>query len=72
MKEVHSGPHRSSEGQSLPADARLIAQTDAYRVFVSREAGSVIMVTSDYHPGTLQLGPRDLELFARELQKVLA
>jgi hypothetical protein len=67
MKEIRSGPHRSSEGESLPADARVIAQSGSYQVFVSREAGSIIIVNSDYHPGPLQLDQRDLTHFSYEL-----
>ncbi|MDF1556189.1 MAG: hypothetical protein P1P84_24175 [Deferrisomatales bacterium] len=67
MEEIRKGPHRSGENQSLPTDARLITQSGSYQVFVSQEASSVIIVSSDYHPGPLQLDHRDLERFSYEL-----
>ncbi|MDF1555152.1 MAG: hypothetical protein P1P84_18930 [Deferrisomatales bacterium] len=72
MEEIRSGPHRSREGQSLPADARRIATSGSYQVFVSHAAGSIIIVSSDYHPGPVQLNQRDLAHFSYELQEEMA
>jgi len=69
MKEGMSGLSRTPRAGNLPADARLWESLNSWDMYISKQDQSLIIDTSEYHPGLLCLTRKDLEDIIKALSK---
>ncbi len=69
MKEGRSGLSRRPREGSLPADAKLWEALNSWDMYISKEDQSLIIETSEYHPGLLFLTKEDLQDIIKALSK---
>jgi len=69
MQEGVSGLSRRVRGGSLPSDAKLWETLTSWDLYISREDQTLIIDTSEYHPGLLSLTRKDLEDILKALSK---
>jgi hypothetical protein len=69
MKEGMSGLSRRPRRGNLPADAKLWEALNSWDMYISKEDQSLIIDTSEYHPGLLCLTREDLEDIIKALSK---
>jgi hypothetical protein len=69
MKEGMSGLSRRPRGGSLPSDAKLWEELNSWEMYISKQDQSLIIETSEYHPGLLCLTREDLEEIIKALSK---
>lgn len=69
MQEGMSGSSRRPRAGSLPSDAKLWEALESWEMYVSKEEQSLIIETSEYHPGLLFLTREDLEQIIKALSK---
>ena len=63
------GLSRNPRGGSLPSDAKLWEALDSWEMYISKEDQSLIIETSEHHPGLLFLTREDLENIIKALSK---
>jgi hypothetical protein len=69
MKEGVSGLSRRPRGGKLPPDAKLWEELNSWEMYISKQDQSLIIDTSEYHPGLLCLTSEDLEDIIKALSK---
>jgi hypothetical protein len=69
MKEGMSGSSRRPRGGNLPSDAKLWEELNSWEMYISKQDQSLIIETSEYHPGLLCLTREDLEDIIKALSK---
>ncbi len=60
MKETGPGSGRRSRNGNMPEDSALELEVGSWRLFLSKKEQTVIIDTTDYHPGLLFLNKEDL------------
>lgn len=69
MQEGKSGLSRRPRGGTLPSDAKLWEALESWEMYISKEDQSLIIETSEYHPGLLFLTRKDLQDIIEALSK---
>jgi len=69
MKESSKGMAKVTRENILPSDAKLYQETDSYKLYVSKGEKRLILDTTSYHPGMLQLDKSDLENILKEFYR---
>lgn len=69
MRESTPGSARRGRSGHMPEDSKLEREVGSWRVFVSRKEQTVIIDTTDYHPGLLCLGRDDLEQLLERMRE---
>jgi hypothetical protein len=64
-----SGLSRTPRTGNLPADAKLWESLNSWDMYISKQDQSLIIDTSEYHPGLLSLTKEDLEDIIKALSK---
>jgi hypothetical protein len=69
MKEGICGKSRRARGGSLPSDAKLWEELNSWEMYVSKQNQTLIIETSEYHPGLLCLTKKDLYDIIKAMSK---
>jgi hypothetical protein len=69
VKEGMSGFSRRPRAGSLPSDAKLWETLNSWDMYISKQDQSLLIDTSEYHPGFLCLTKEDLEDIIKALSK---
>jgi len=69
MKEGAFGAARRAGERDLPRDSELYDKTNSYTAHISRGGQSLIIDTTEYHPGQLTLEKEDLERILRYMSE---
>ncbi len=69
MKEGQSGSSSREGKQVFPPDSEKYDSTCSYDFFISKQEQSIMIKTTEYHPGMLYITKSDLEKMIRDLEK---
>jgi hypothetical protein len=61
MKEETPGLCRTSRSGRMPEDIEIAHETGSWRLYISKKEQSLIIDTTDYHPGLLFVTREDLK-----------
>ncbi|MBD3248843.1 hypothetical protein GF336_02245 [Candidatus Woesearchaeota archaeon] len=69
MEEKHIGAYMRDVSFEREEDCELYDETACYKVHTSKAKESVVIHTSDYHPGDLYLSKSDLENLLKKISQ---